>query len=312
MNKTFSAGQVFCRPAIERDLEEIREFCKTIWDGHDYVPDVIDDWFHDPQGIFAVAEYEGRAIACSKITRLVDSQWWLEGFRVDPNYQGLKVGSRIHQYADQWWLEHGDGLLRLMTSSKNKSVHHLCEITGFTKLFEVRGYKANPLSGGADRFAPAASSDRDLQTVIEFARRSPSLAITNCVVDFGWRGVNPIDQGALPELFSGYSSFEKNVFWWRKDKGLLIVWDDFDSDQEEYTMGIGVLACALEDMSALLMDTRHLAAEQRKTTVFWLAPIYEPVQAALKQAGFSSDWDNTAYVFEKKHSERAQPDRSAS
>jgi len=82
------------------------------------------------------------------------------------------------------------------------------------------------------------------------------------------------------------------------------VWDDSDPDQKEYTMGIGVLACEREDMPTLLMDVRHLAAEQRKTTVFWLAPVHEQVDAALKQAGFSSDWDNTAYVFEKKHPQR--------
>jgi GNAT superfamily N-acetyltransferase len=117
--ETFSLSQVICRPILERDLREIKEFCKTIWDGHDYVPNVIDEWFQDPRGIFAVAEYEGHAIACSKVTWLAEGQWWLEGFRVDPQYQGLKVGSLIHRYVDQWWLEHGSGMLRLMTSSKN-------------------------------------------------------------------------------------------------------------------------------------------------------------------------------------------------
>jgi GNAT superfamily N-acetyltransferase len=304
MSKIFSVGQVICRPALERDLDEIKEFCKTIWDGQDYVPDVIDDWLHDSQGMFAVAEYEGRAIACSKITWLADGQWWLEGFRVDPDYQGLKVGSLIHHYVDQWWIERGDGLLRLMTSSKNKTVHHLCDITGFMKLFEVCGYKTEPVDGDTDMFTPAASSDQDLQPVIEFVRRSPSMVMTNHVVDFGWHCVNPIYKGALSELFSGYSSLASNFFWWRKDKGLMIVWDDFDPEEGRQTMGIGVLACELDNMSAFLMDVRHLAAEQEKTTVFWLAPIHKQIQAALKQAGFSSDWDNTAYVFEKKHPQR--------
>ena len=312
MNTLFSSGQVICRPAIERDLEEIKEFCKTIWDGHDYVPDVIDDWFHDSQGIFAVAEYNGHAIACSKITWLAEGQWWLEGFRVDPNYQGLKVGSYIHHYVDQWWLEHGGGLLRLMTSSKNKSVHHLCERTGFTKQFDVRGYKAEPLDGRADMFTSAASTEKDLPPVVAFARSSPSLAITNCVVDFGWRLADPTQNKALTFLFSTLSSFERNFFWWRNEKGLLIVWDDFDPDEDEYTMGIGVLACELEDMSALLTDVRHLAAEQRKTSVFWLAPVHEQVELALQQAGYSSDWDNTAYVFEKNHPQHSQEAKSSS
>ena len=301
MNQTFPAGQVICRPALERDREEIREFCKTIWDGHDYVPSVIDDWLQDPQGIFAVAEYEGRAIACSKITLLADGQWWLEGFRVDPNYQGLKVGSLIHRYVDRWWLEQGDGILRLMTSSKNKSVHHLCESTGYTKLFEVRGYKAEPLDGSTDAFTSAASNAQDLPPVVAFAQKSPSLGITNHIVDFGWRAVDPTPDGALTFLFADLTDFARNFFWWRKDKGLLIVWDDSDPEERKYTMGIGVIACELEDMSALLMDVRHLANEQGRTSVFWLAPVHEQVAVALKQAGFSSDWDNTAYIFEKKH-----------
>lgn len=304
MSETFSSTQVICRPALERDLEDIREFCKTIWDGHDYVPDVIDDWFHDPQGIFAVAEHHGCAIACSKITRLANGQWWLEGFRVDPDYQGRKVGSLIHHYVDRWWLAHGDGLLRLMTNSKNKSVHHLCERTRFNRLFEVRGYKTEPWKGPANMFTSAATHARDLQPVVEFAHKSPSLALTNYVVDFGWQCINPLDRGALSDLFSGYSSLEKNVFWWRKDQGLLIVWDDSDPEEGKQTMGIGVLACELDDMPALLMDVRHLAAEQGKTSVFWLAPVHEQVQVALRQAGFSSDWDNTACVFEKEHPQR--------
>src|SRR5512134_2631142 len=112
MNQAFSPQQVVCRAALERDLQDIEEFCKTIWGGHDYVPEVMEDWLEDPLGIFAVAEYEGHAIACSKVTLLARGQWWLEGFRVDPNYQGRKVGSLIHHYVDQWWLEHGAGWLR--------------------------------------------------------------------------------------------------------------------------------------------------------------------------------------------------------
>jgi GNAT superfamily N-acetyltransferase len=230
MSHLFSVGQVLCRPAIERDLKDIEEFCKTIWDGHDYVPDVMDDWLRDPDGIFAVAEYERHAIACSKITRLAEGQWWLEGFRVDPKYQGWKVGSLIHHYVDRWWLEHGDGTLRLMTSSKNKSVHHLCERTAFTRLSEVRGYKADPLEGPADRFTPAASGESDLPSVVAFARKSPSLAITNCVLDFGWRAADPTRDKALTFLFSDVSSYEDHFFWWRKDQGLMILWDDFDPD----------------------------------------------------------------------------------
>jgi hypothetical protein len=66
-------------------------------------------------------------------------------------------------------------------------------------------------------------------------------------------------------------------------------------------MGIGVLACELDDLSALLKDVRHLATERKRTAVVWLAPVHARVELALQGAGYSSEWDNTAYVFEKKH-----------
>ena len=201
----------------------------------------------------------GQVIACSKITWLAEGQWWLEGFRVDPNY-----------------------------------------------------YKAEPLHGRADMFSSAASSDKDLPQLVEFARRSPSLAITDHIVDFGWRFADPTQKSALSFLFTTLSSFRDYFFWWRKDKGLLIVWDDFDPDEQEHTMGIGVLACELEDMSALLMEVRCLVGAEKKTSLFWLAPVHEQVEVALEQAGFSSDWDNTAYVFEKSHPQYSQQDEGHS
>jgi GNAT superfamily N-acetyltransferase len=300
MDRTLPLQQVTCRHILERDLGDIREFCKTIWDGHDYVPDVMDDWFHDRRGLFAVADYEGRAIGCSKLTLLARGQWWLEGFRVDPSYQGKKVGSLLHHYVDRWWLEHGGGVLRLMTSAKNRSVHHLCENTGYTNLFEVRGYKAESLAEPVESFSPAAPTDQELEKMVAFASRSPSLALTNRVVDFGWRFADPTRSGALAELSLLSPSLEGNFFWWRRDKGLLVLWEDFDPDEDQHAMGIGVLACALEDIAEFLRDVRRLAAAHGKTSVFWVAPVYDQAELALEQAGYASDWENTAYVFEKK------------
>src|SRR5512143_3375071 len=136
MTPTFSSPQVVCRPALARDQADINEFCKGIWEGHDYVPEVWSHWFKDPNGILVTAEYSGHAIGCSKLSLIAEGQWWLEGFRVDPNHQGLKVGSRLHTYLTDWWLEHGDGTVRLLT--QNIAVHHLCARGGYVKTHELR------------------------------------------------------------------------------------------------------------------------------------------------------------------------------
>src|SRR6187399_197947 len=145
MNQMSPTPQVLCRPAIEADQADVTEFCKGIWEGEDYVPQVWERWFHDPDGLLAVAEFEGHAIGCSKISRLSKGQWWLEGFRVDPQYQGMKVGSHLHQYVTGWWLENGDGTLRLMTDGQNFVMHHLCAKTGYIKAGEVCGYRATSI-----------------------------------------------------------------------------------------------------------------------------------------------------------------------
>jgi hypothetical protein len=208
----------------------------------------------------------------------------------------------IHRYLDAWWLEHGNGALRLMTSSRNQSVHHLCASTGFVKRFEVRGYTAEPLDGSVDMFTSVTSSGPDLTRALDIARSSPSLALTNRVVDFGWQFARfaATQEEALASLFSSLSPDQDHIFRWRKDRGLLIAWND-DSGDQEPRIRIGVLACELEDMLSFLTDVRRLAAKQKKASVFWLAPAHEQVEAALQGAGYSSDWENTAYVFEKGH-----------
>ena len=39
---------VVCRPALPRDTADVLEFSKFIWNGHDYVKYVWDEWLNDP------------------------------------------------------------------------------------------------------------------------------------------------------------------------------------------------------------------------------------------------------------------------
>jgi len=140
MNK-FSAPVVVIRPALPRDKMDVAEFTKFIWDGHDYVGEVFPHWLEDPHGQLFAAEYAGRCVGTGKVTYIAPGQWWLEGFRVDPKYQGMKIGSQIDARCNEWWNEHGDGTLRLLTSSKRVQVHHLSEERGFVKVGEVYRYE---------------------------------------------------------------------------------------------------------------------------------------------------------------------------
>jgi len=294
MTQTFSSPQVVCRPALARDQEDINEFCKGIWSGHDYVPDVWEHWFKDPHGILAVAEYKGHAIGCSKISLISEGQWWLEGFRVDPKYQGLRVGSRIHNYVTDWWQAHGDGTVRLMTSAENTAVHHLCEKTGYIKTQEVCGYAAGPIDISTDNFRPAT----DTAEAAAFAIQSESLKITSKLIDFGWR-IGTADEQVF-DKYSGYKAdFVHTFYWWRNKQGLFSAWEDDESGKR--TLFLGVLACALEDMPALLVDIRSFATSKNFDSTFQIAFVIPQVISQLQKAGFIKDWEHNAFVFEKAH-----------
>jgi len=299
MTQTFSSPRVVCRPALPRDHADVTEFCKGIWDGDDYVPEVWMDWVNDPDGILAVAEYKGHVIGCSKISLLSKGQWWLEGFRVDPKHQGRKVGSHLHNYVVDWWLEHGDGTLRLMTDGGNFAVHRVSIGTGFIKTHEVCAYRATPIAEPTDCFSPVT----DTREAAAFALASESLKTTDGLIDFGWRICKP-DEHAIENHASGKADYVHTFFWWKDKQGLFGGRENIDEDRR--TLILSVIACALNDMPALLMDVRKLAAQNKFDSVFKIAFDIPQVISPLDEAGFEKRWKRSnAFVFEREHPSRA-------
>jgi GNAT superfamily N-acetyltransferase len=287
----FSSPQVVCRPALPSDAADVLEFTKSIWDGHDYIQYVWQDWLADPRGILAVAEYAGHAVGLGKVTCISPGQWWLEGLRVAPKYQGLKIGSHIFEYLEDWWKQYGGGAIRLMTSWERVEVHHLCERFGWAKLGEVRSYSAAGEAGEGDRFE--AVRGEDIRHAAEFA--AAQLGKFNGLMDSGWQFSAP-DEAALRE-----KAEEGRLYWWTAPgQGLMASWED--GDEGENVMGIGFAAVQDKVLKDLLVEARRLAHTLGFARVLWLAPAMSWVEAALTEAGFATDWDGNAYLFGKKDS----------
>jgi len=292
MTQTFSSPQVVCRPALARDHADITEFCKAIWEGGDYVPEVWHHWFNDPNGILVTAEYNGHAIGCSKLSLIDYGQWWLEGVRVDPQHQGLKVGSKLHYYLTDWWAEHCGGALRLLT--ENPAMVHLCEKTGYVKTHELRGYKSTPIYEPTTNFSPAT----DTREAAAFALQSESVQSNDKLIDFGWRIGIPNQH--VFDVYSGYTAdFVHTFYWWKDRQGLFSAWED-EEDKGQRTLALGVVACSLNDMPAMLTDIRKFAARKKFDRVFQLAFLNPQILPLLEQAGFSTNWENYLRLFEKQ------------
>ncbi len=285
--RSASEPRVVCRPALESDTPTVLEFTSRIWEGHDYIKYVWREWMEDPQGLLAVAQFGPRAVGIAKTTLISPHQWWLEGLRVDPDYRGLKIASHLHEYMDAWWLVHGDGILRLMTSSERVQVHHLCERTGYSKVGAVKGYDASALGDSTDAFELVAPTQ--VAQAAEFVAAHPSDFST--WMDWDWRVCSP-DLLALQ-----LKAEQQQLFWWRGRRGIFAAW----VDKEERKLGVAVVSCDPAALVELLMDVRRLAAQQGWAAVRWHAPTLESLQPALTAAGFTTDWDDSGFFFAKPH-----------
>jgi hypothetical protein len=188
----------------------------------------------------------------------------------------------------------------LMTDAGDFAVQHLCVKTGYIKTHEVCGYKAIPIEGSTHNFSLAT----DLREAGKFALMSESIKSTAGLTDFGWRIAMP-DELAF-KAYSGDKADRLHTFYWWKDKqGLFSAWSIDEEDMR--TLVIGVVACALNDMLALLMDARKLAAHEKFDSIFQIAFDMPQIISQLEAAGFEKKWKGSnAFVFEKKHPSRLE------
>ncbi len=289
--------QVACRPARPEDTTDVMELTRNIWEGQDYVPQVWDEWLADRDGLLAVAEYTGRVIGLGKLTRIAPEEWWLEGLRTHPDFEGRGVAASLHDYILQTWAENGKGVLRLATASFRVQVQHLCDRTGFKKVAEFTPYQAPASQARTDAFQPL--NPQEAPEALDFILASPSLALSAGLMDLGWQWAIPATQHILAAVRLGHA------WWWQGRGGLLVTRED-DEDGKDYFPVIQLAACPLEAISGLLSDYRRLAAAMGYPRARWMAPLDPRLLPALESAAFLRDWDASVYVYECEYSKTTE------
>lgn len=136
MNKHFKLEDCHVRLAEEFDRNDLQDIAKSIWDGHDYLPKVLDKWLIEPY--FFVCEYQGKVIACIKLSLFPDHVLWFEGLRVKANFQGNGIGGFMNREMFKFaaTLKAKDPLLKFefCTYYKNVESLHLTAKVGFKRV----------------------------------------------------------------------------------------------------------------------------------------------------------------------------------
>ena len=86
---------IYFRELTSEDISAIKDISKDIWDGEDYVPHVIQEWFQEKNcmnyGTFK-DENKTELIGFGRVKIYNKDIAWLEGGRIKVSYQGQGIG----------------------------------------------------------------------------------------------------------------------------------------------------------------------------------------------------------------------------
>jgi GNAT superfamily N-acetyltransferase len=170
------------------------EICRDVWDGHDYIPRVFDEWLSDAGAAFQAAEMDGAVVGVQRLRPYAPGLVWYEGLRVASTHrrQGIAramLASAITEAKEQRFIE-----MRLGTA--NPDALHLFESAGFQRLVDARWWRGQRSEGGEPARMPDPSEAGKLWPGVE---KSPGIELYHGVAaDFN--GARDIGAAELVRL----------------------------------------------------------------------------------------------------------------
>lgn len=179
----FRGGDLVIRPVRPADRERVIALCRDIWDGHDYVPRVFDDWVSDSGSAFQAIELDGIVVGLQRLRPYATGLLWYEGLRVASSHRRQGLARHMLQSAIAEAREQNFRELRLATG--NPAASKLFEEVGFVRLQNDRWWKGIRVEGGESARIPGPSEADKLWAAIA---SSPGIEL--------WGGVTADFHGA--------------------------------------------------------------------------------------------------------------------
>ena len=160
------------RPMRPSDRERVMEICRDVWDGHDYMPRVFDDWVGEAGPAFQAAELDGVVVGMQRLRPYAPGLIWYEGLRVASAHrrQGLARAMLASAIAEA----HEQGFHAMRLATGNAEAATLFESLGFVRLVDVRWWRGRRVEGGEPARMPDAAAARALWPAAE---RSPGIEL---------------------------------------------------------------------------------------------------------------------------------------
>jgi ribosomal protein S18 acetylase RimI-like enzyme len=290
---------VHLRWVTEADRSRIVEISSQIWEGHDYVPELLDEWLADSGGEVIGAVLDGRLVGFARRTWLAPGLAWFEGIRTDPAYRGRGIGRAITEYLIDRVRAANASRISLSTHVTNAASIHIIESYGFEQVatFVYRERPADAPSPAPDVGADSQIAPVSEEETVEYVADSSFLRLAQRRFPRGWRFF-PFDHD--PREAVARMGFRLG---WREDGSLGALlcarWRPGESGHTVFNFLDG----HPEAMRALL---RHAVGLYAGTEVAMMVPVWNGQVAAVEPLldgfGFTSWSDGTAdadvYVYE--------------
>jgi predicted PurR-regulated permease PerM/GNAT superfamily N-acetyltransferase len=290
------APPVRIRPARKSDTGDVLALAARIWEGHDYIPRVWSGWLADRSGILAVAERDGKAVGIGKLTRMAPGEWWIEGLRVHPDYQGIKIGSQLFEYLVEGWKKRGAGVIRLATSSERVPVHHLCGRLGLRRVETFLLMAAAPAVQGECAFEPIAEADA--ADALALAEKAATVRNPSHLVNTGWRWGRLTENRMREFIRCGRA-------WWWKGRAAALLFYDAEYENKP-SLEIAAVLSSPGISATMLAQGRRLAGRMGASRLAWAVPNLPAVAEAARRAGFKQEGDAQLWVFERADPQSAK------
>jgi hypothetical protein len=114
--------KVYFRELSHEDIPAIKDISKDIWDGDDYVPQVIEEWLRDKYSMnYGTFNNDNKTelIGFGRVKLYNKDIAWLEGGRIKITYQGQGIGKLQLGYAIEYSSKMGVKVAQYDTSSRN-------------------------------------------------------------------------------------------------------------------------------------------------------------------------------------------------
>ena len=103
----------------------------------DYVPDVIEEWIEDPEGMAMVAVVNGETVGVARTMLLTPTEAWAHGVRVHPDHRGEGIAGVLANALMEWARDAGARVVRLLIEDDNTASARHVDKVGFRRTVQL-------------------------------------------------------------------------------------------------------------------------------------------------------------------------------